>query len=216
MTAIDRYQAICNPLSNCSWTPKRSHIMIAVAWTISLLLCIPQTIIFSTNKDEHHCGAVSFSLYYIILYIYIYYAIGCNADISLNSISFQSFVKGWGVKAYVVWYGISNFFVPLVILAFCYLRICYVIWENFNSKTINLESTNETISFKERIYKTFGVSNCQKWGLRKNINENTQQQDENNVSSHTNAAETFRVHNEESLEKIQWQNQPDCDGNRYI
>ena len=59
MTAIDRYQAICNPLSNCSWTPKRSHIMIAVAWTISLLLCIPQTIIFSTNKDEHHCGAVS-------------------------------------------------------------------------------------------------------------------------------------------------------------
>ena len=105
---------------------------------------------------------------------------------------------------------------PLVILAFCYLRICYVIWENFNSKTINLESTNQTISFKERIYKTFGVSNCQKWGLRKNITENTQQQDENNVSSHTNAAETFRVHNEESLEKIQWQNQPDCDGNIYI
>ena len=66
MTAIDRYQAICNPLSNCSWTPKRSHIMIAVAWTISLLLCIPQTIIFSTNKDEHHCGAVSNTLYYII------------------------------------------------------------------------------------------------------------------------------------------------------
>ena len=65
MTAIDRYQAICNPLSNCSWTPKRSHIMIAVAWTISLLLCIPQTIIFSTNKDEHHCGAVSNTLYYI-------------------------------------------------------------------------------------------------------------------------------------------------------
>ena len=104
---------------------------------------------------------------------------------------------------------------PLVILAFCYLRICYVIWENFNSKTINLESTNETISFKEKIYKTFGNSNCQKWGLRKKINENTQDRDENCVLNHTNAAETFRVHNEESLEKIQWQNQPDCDGNRY-
>ena len=90
MTAIDRYQAICNPLSNCSWTPKRSHIMIAVAWTISLLLCIPQTIIFSTNKDEHHCGAVSNTFYYIILYHIILnnYAIGCNADIFLNSISF--------------------------------------------------------------------------------------------------------------------------------
>lgn len=28
MTAIDRYQAICHPLSNCTWTPKRSNIMI--------------------------------------------------------------------------------------------------------------------------------------------------------------------------------------------
>ena len=26
MTAVDRYQAICNPLGNCTWTPKRSLV----------------------------------------------------------------------------------------------------------------------------------------------------------------------------------------------
>ena len=27
MTAVDRYQAICNPLGNCTWTPKRSQVI---------------------------------------------------------------------------------------------------------------------------------------------------------------------------------------------
>ena len=26
MTAVDRYQAICNPLGNCTWTPRRSQV----------------------------------------------------------------------------------------------------------------------------------------------------------------------------------------------
>jgi hypothetical protein len=26
MTAVDRYQAICNPLGSCTWTPKRSQV----------------------------------------------------------------------------------------------------------------------------------------------------------------------------------------------
>ena len=26
ITAVDRYQAICNPLGNCTWTPKRSQV----------------------------------------------------------------------------------------------------------------------------------------------------------------------------------------------
>ena len=58
MTAIDRYQAICNPLSNFEWTPKRSNIMISLAWTISLVLCIPQVIIFSSKEDSTQCVQV--------------------------------------------------------------------------------------------------------------------------------------------------------------
>ena len=70
--------------------------MIAVAWIISLALCIPQAFIFQGSN--------------------------CVAN----------FAPGWGVKAYVTWFSFSNFFIPLVILLFCYSRICYDIWDNVN------------------------------------------------------------------------------------
>ena len=66
MTAIDRYQAICNPLSNFEWTPKRSNIMISLAWTISLVLCIPQIIIFSSNEDSTQCVQVHINFKHVI------------------------------------------------------------------------------------------------------------------------------------------------------
>jgi hypothetical protein len=53
----------------------------------------------------------------------------------------SDFVPNWGAKAYVIWFSVSNFFIPFVILLFCYTRICYVIWDNFNSK---LESSEDT------------------------------------------------------------------------
>lgn len=222
MTAIDRYQAICNPLSNFEWTPKRSNIMISVAWTISLLLCIPQMIIFSINEDNTNC--VTVGGYFLDLY--------CKKNILkrklkyLDNIFFnfiQTFIggpKGWGVKAYIVWYGISNFFVPLVILAFCYLRISYVIWENFNSKTINLEETEKNGGWREKIRQTFKNSNTSSkmtWlssmrTLKRN-KKYLEDEDDSNPKNQSNPADTFRVHNEESLEKIQWQKQSDyCEG----
>ncbi|QQP57643.1 G protein-coupled receptor Tc 45, partial [Caligus rogercresseyi] len=45
-----------------------------------------------------------------------------------------SFVVDWGQKAYVTWFAVSNFFFPLLILIYCYGRICKTIWDNFNSK----------------------------------------------------------------------------------
>ncbi len=45
-------QAICHPLSNCTWTPKRSNMMIGVAWLISLALCVPQAIIFRQGEPD--------------------------------------------------------------------------------------------------------------------------------------------------------------------
>lgn len=41
-TAIDRHQAICYPLTYCSWTSRRSRIMVWMAWGASLIFCIPQ------------------------------------------------------------------------------------------------------------------------------------------------------------------------------
>ena len=41
-TAIDRYQAICHPLSYCSTTSRRSRTMVYGAWCVALVLCTPQ------------------------------------------------------------------------------------------------------------------------------------------------------------------------------
>lgn len=41
-TAIDRHQAICYPLTYCSWTSRRSKFMVWFAWTSSLAFCVPQ------------------------------------------------------------------------------------------------------------------------------------------------------------------------------
>lgn len=41
-TAIDRHQAICYPLTYCSWTSRRSKVMVYLAWICSLAFCIPQ------------------------------------------------------------------------------------------------------------------------------------------------------------------------------
>lgn len=41
-TAIDRHQAICYPLTYCSWTSRRSRIMVWMAWGAALIFCIPQ------------------------------------------------------------------------------------------------------------------------------------------------------------------------------
>lgn len=47
VTAIDRYQAICFPLANSTWTERRAKIMISIAWIVALLCCLPQVFIFS-------------------------------------------------------------------------------------------------------------------------------------------------------------------------
>lgn len=41
-TAIDRHQAICYPLTYCSWTSRRSKAMVWIAWGVSLSFCVPQ------------------------------------------------------------------------------------------------------------------------------------------------------------------------------
>ena len=91
------------------------QIMIAIAWAISLLLCIPQAFIFVYDESGAYCKA--------------------------------SFIKGWGIQAYIIWFSFTNFFIPFVILLFCYSRICYVIWDNVNSKTTGSESEKKTAIF---------------------------------------------------------------------
>jgi arginine vasopressin receptor 1A len=41
-TALDRYQAVCHPLTYSSWTSRRSGAMVRTAWAFALLFCVPQ------------------------------------------------------------------------------------------------------------------------------------------------------------------------------
>lgn len=41
-TAVDRHQAICYPLTYCSWTSRRAKAMVCLAWIVSLLFSVPQ------------------------------------------------------------------------------------------------------------------------------------------------------------------------------
>jgi len=37
-------------------------------------------------------------------------------------------------QAYVTWYSLSNFFVPFLVLIFCYSNMCVALWTNFKNK----------------------------------------------------------------------------------
>ncbi|XP_076058482.1 annetocin receptor-like [Oratosquilla oratoria] len=107
MTALDRYQAICHPLSNCSWTPRHAKNMILVAWVMSVAFCTPQVFIFSfqeVGNGQWDCWA--------------------------------SFAPRWGPKAYVTWYALSVFILPLFFLVFTYTCICRTIWINLRMKQL--------------------------------------------------------------------------------
>ncbi|XP_022247004.1 oxytocin receptor-like [Limulus polyphemus] len=104
VTAIDRYQAICFPLTRCTWTPRRSKLMIVGAWIISILCCSPQAFIFSYQQ------------------------------VSSDPLVFDcwgTFIQPWGEKVYVLWYTISQFFIPLLVITFTYVNVTKTVWNNY-------------------------------------------------------------------------------------
>ncbi len=47
------FQAICFPLSNYRWTIHKSHVMLALAWVISLLFSLPQVVVYHGRSEEY-------------------------------------------------------------------------------------------------------------------------------------------------------------------
>ncbi|XP_050722274.1 vasopressin V1a receptor-like [Eriocheir sinensis] len=110
MTALDRYQVICYPLSNCAWTPRRSKNMIYLAWALALGSCTPQVFVFSYQEvgdGTWDCWA--------------------------------SFIPPWGTRAYVTWYALSVFILPLFFLVIVYTCICRTLWVNFKLKQMDVQ-----------------------------------------------------------------------------
>ncbi|XP_049857889.1 vasopressin V2 receptor-like [Schistocerca gregaria] len=113
VTALDRHQAVCRPLTYCSWTYQRSRAMMRVAWAAALLCCVPQLFIFSYQEAEpgvYDCWA--------------------------------TFQVPWGERAYVTWYSVSSFLAPLAVLVVTYARICRSLWRHAGHPRISRAKVN--------------------------------------------------------------------------
>ncbi|XP_013421283.1 cephalotocin receptor 2-like [Lingula anatina] len=106
MTGVDRYYAICHPLSNYAWSTRKVNTMIGIAWGLAALVSAPQLALFSYREvSPYGCGI------YDCTHIY-------------------EFLPPWVLKAYITTFAILLFFIPLVILIFVYGRICWEVWGN--------------------------------------------------------------------------------------
>ncbi|KAL3854426.1 hypothetical protein ACJMK2_013696 [Sinanodonta woodiana] len=122
MTAMDRYVSICYPLTSQTWTSKRVHVMITIAWTLSFLFAIPQLVIFSyVERDKTG----------------VYDCLD-NFNESNGNLRMQ---------IYITWTFLAVYFIPLMILTFLYSRICYVVWISVNSR----EDTTKRNSKSKRL-----------------------------------------------------------------
>nr|ATG31106.1 vasotocin receptor 2 [Platynereis dumerilii] len=116
-TAIDRYLAIVHPLSVQTWTSKKTHLMVAMAWLLSLLFSVPQLAIFSYQEIKLGSG--------------VYDCWGV-------------FHPEWTLQLYVTWITVAIYIGPFVLLVIAYGRICYVVWKSFKFKEDNSRSQNSS------------------------------------------------------------------------
>ncbi|KAM6942733.1 putative gonadotropin-releasing hormone II receptor [Xenentodon cancila] len=112
--SLDRQSAILNPLG-ISMAPKRNRIMLMVAWTMSILLSIPQMFIFHNVTITHPENFTQ-----------------CTTR--------GSFSSHWQETAYNMFTFSCLFLLPLAIMIICYTRIFIQISKKMTRKNL---SSNE-------------------------------------------------------------------------
>ena len=113
-TAIDRYLAIVHPMTSQTWTSRKTHLLVAVAWGLSLGFAVPQLTIFAYRE-------VSPGVY------------DCWA----------SFDPLWTLPFYITWITVAIYIVPSVLLVFAYGRICHVVWRSMRAKEPSIKNHSQ-------------------------------------------------------------------------
>ena len=103
MTAVDRYLSVCHPLSSFNTSSKsKVYVMIAFAYALSALLSLPQPIIFKYQEQLADQKVYD-----------------CWVD----------FDPPWTLNLYITSFLVAVYLVPLAILIYTYVSICYAIWQ---------------------------------------------------------------------------------------
>ncbi|XP_054159922.1 oxytocin receptor-like [Oppia nitens] len=143
MMAIDRYQAICNPLSNCGWKPSRAKRMIRIAWFVSLVYCLPQIFIFSYQEVPDNNGVYD---------------------------CWGTFHKPFDERVYVTWYAVTVFIIPFLILIVTHYYICREIWLNLNKKRKSFKILHKT---RGKLSANTTTNTCNITKMETNLDGNT-------------------------------------------
>lgn len=109
-TAIDRYLAICHPLRCAIFRTQRMHVMVCVAWLVSLIFSTPQLFFFSASVKH---GAYS---------------------------CWSSFSSALVVRLYVTWVSLAIYVIPSLLLIVLYLRVYSVVRSRVKSKGMMISS----------------------------------------------------------------------------
>lgn len=129
--------------------------MISVAWIISLICCLPQIFIFSYVQIAITNFPNKTSSFRVL-------DVSVDESKSYTNYIFQcwgSFIQPYGEKIYVLWYAISVFFIPLIVLIYTYFNICKVIWINARVDRSNPNKTKKSKSKTVIFHSKFTASN---------------------------------------------------------
>ncbi|ESO82082.1 hypothetical protein LOTGIDRAFT_52339, partial [Lottia gigantea] len=169
MTAIDRYRAICHPLSTHTWTNKTANFMVIGAYVISGILSFPQILLFKyqatqLGSDEMDCWV--------------------------------HFDPPWVLEMYVIAFTVTVYFIPLLILIFCYGAICYTIWRKHRFTQTNVAKKEENGVKCQLVYEVDSYSTC-------NTGSGNQKKDKTNRRrNHTNKSNPYpRTHSAKGFSK---------------
>ena len=102
-TALDRYLVICHSLKTHIWTTRRMHMMVGVAWILSLVFATPQFFIFRYQEIQEGAG------------VYDCWAV---------------FTPEWTLTVYISWITFAIYIVPFLLLTLAYGCICLVVWRS--------------------------------------------------------------------------------------